>query len=95
MSTENKDTIACMEEKAQEIKKQVGQALKAKREKLGYSKYKVSKLSGLSATQVTAIEEGVKDCTLPSVVRLGLTVGLKFSLENNQIIESGILKLDL
>jgi len=72
-----------IDEKVLELARQkLGQLLAAQREELGMSKYQVSKVSGLSMTQLLSIERGSKRYTIDSLFAyaMGLDCYLQIAL---------------
>lgn len=67
------------------VQLKLGKAVKAARQRMGYSQEALAAELGMHRTQLGHIEQGLKDCRLSTLVRISTALGLSLSQLFGQI----------
>lgn len=62
-----------------EYQKALGQVITARREKLGFSREKLARITGISIDAILKIEEGSKDTELSDMLYISRVLGMPLS----------------
>jgi len=71
-----------MTQQEQKILTTIGSTFKKRREEIGMSKYRLSKLSGVQPMHITLIEQGLINPTIQTLEAMARALGVMISFKN-------------